>query len=181
MEKLKKYSIPYAELALGKHCFEMQIAGEFFAQFEFSEITDGELTVRIDAERTSDFLRLVLYIQGTVHVQCDRCLDDYEEAIDVSQSVLISECVEEKEAADTSLDFEKEEVIYLSPMEREVDLAHFIYETICLNLPLQRLHYDDENGNSTCNKLMLEKLQSLQPSKEEHSKEIWSKLNQLKK
>ncbi|MGL4364551.1 MAG: YceD family protein [Bacteroidales bacterium] len=173
MNKLNKYTIPYTELSLGKHHFEMQIESAFFAQFEFSEITDSKVMVEIEAEKTNYILRLMLQINGEVSLPCDRCLDYYWETISVNQSVLVKTTQEEE------ANFEgEEEVIYLSANESAIDLSQFIYETICLDLPLQRLHYDDEKGNSTCNKVMLEKLKSLQPSTENKS-EVWRKIKEF--
>ena len=47
------------------------------------------------------------------------------------------------------------EVMWVSPAETEINLAQYIYESICLSLPYQRVHPTDENGKSGCDPDML--------------------------
>jgi uncharacterized metal-binding protein YceD (DUF177 family) len=42
--------------------------------------------------------------------------------------------------------------------EKELDLKQYLYESILLSLPIQRIHPDDNKGEITCDREMLNKL-----------------------
>ena len=66
--------------------------------------------------------------------------------------------------------------------EYQIDLAHVMYEYIVTALPIQHIHPDDENGQSTCDSEMLSLLEKMQ-QKENNENEIdprWEKLKELK-
>ena len=73
-------------------------------------------------------------------------------------------------------------MIILNTDDHEIDLKDYIYELIFLNIPIRKVHPDDEDGNSTCNPEMLNKLEKY-TTKDESSKidSRWSKLNDLTK
>jgi uncharacterized metal-binding protein YceD (DUF177 family) len=80
--------------------------------------------------------------------------------------------------------FENDDNIWqLHEKAYELDLTHFLYETIELALPTQLIHPDDENGNPTCNPEMLQKLAELAPKEEQQTTETdprWDALKNLK-
>ena len=51
---------------------------------------------------------------------------------------------------------ESDDVMILDPSEAELDLSQFLYDYICLSLPLQRVH-----PKGKCNPVMLNKLKDL--------------------
>ena len=61
-------------------------------------------------------------------------------------------------------------------------LFHFVYESIMLALPIQVLHPDDENGNSTCNPEILKIMNEHSPDakKEDEIDPRWEALKKLK-
>ena len=89
-------------------------------------------------------LTLDVNVDGSVVVECDRCLEDCNVPIHYEGQLLVkfSDEVHEYDG----------EVIWLLPMEDEVDLTQYIYESIVLALPYQRVHPDGE-----CNPDMLER------------------------
>jgi uncharacterized metal-binding protein YceD (DUF177 family) len=176
VDELNAYTIAYADLPQGKHEFDFHVGSAFFKHFEGSEISEGDVNVYVDVEKSSTFMVLEVGMEGTAKVQCDRCLDEYFEPVEFEGKLTIS-FIGGLEDDENSPD----EVMNMEPSDTEVNLAQYIYESICLSLPMQRLHPDDENGNSTCNKEMLAKLHELQSqaeqSKEENSP--WAKLKSL--
>ncbi len=176
MDELSAYTIAYADLPQGEHEFEFHVDSTFFKHFEGSEISEGDVDVYVDAERGSTFMVLDFSLEGEVKVQCDRCLDEYFEPVDFEGRLTVS-FIGGLEDDDNSED----EVMNMAPSDTEVNLAQYLYESICLSLPMQRLHPDDENGSSTCNKEMLAKLHELQAQAQQSKDESspWNKLKGL--
>ena len=124
MEETKRYTIAYRGLRSGLHDFHFKVDGGLFRAFGSTEIKDGDCDVSVALER--------------------RCLEDCNVPIHYEGQLLVkfSDEVHEYDG----------EVIWLLPMEDEVDLTQYIYESIVLALPYQRVHPDGE-----CNPDMLER------------------------
>ena len=66
--------------------------------------------------------------------------------------------------------------IFLNPGEHEIDLEHYIYESISLSIPLKRMH-SGKGGHSACNKDMIDKLSNMaEKKKETKTNPAWDKL-----
>ncbi|MDR1023269.1 MAG: DUF177 domain-containing protein [Prevotellaceae bacterium] len=174
MNNQYSYDIAYGSLPQGKHTFEFEVNDAFFRRFEGSEISEGQVSVHVDAEKTSNFMALQLGMEGSVKVACDRCLDEFFMPVDFEGTLTV--CFSGDARDD---DFSEDEVMNMKPGDTEVDLAQYIYESICLSLPMQRLHPNDDEGVSTCNKEMLAKLHELQEEAQRVKSENspWSKLS----
>lgn len=150
MNQLSKYRIVYQGLSEGLHEFDFEIEDAFFEQLEYSEIKKGNLKTKVFLNKKSTFLELDFQINGYVVLTCDRCLDEYNQPIDYDGKLFVKFSENEDELA--------EDVICLSPSEHELDISHYIYESINLSIPLKRVHPDNEFGDVACNPEMLEKL-----------------------
>lgn len=157
IDNLHSYGIAYGSLPQGKHTFRFEVNDDFFRRFEGSEISEGRVSVRVDAEKAGSFMALTLGMEGSVKVACDRCLDEFFAPVAFEGVLTVTFTGEEADD-----DFSDDEVMNMQPGDTEVDLAQYIYESICLSLPMQRLHPSNEHGRSTCNKDMLAKLHELQ-------------------
>lgn len=161
MNASKKYDIAFKGLSVGNHLFSFNVGKDFFDSFEDSEVIDGELSVNVRFMKGRDFLDLAFQINGDVIVPCDRCLEDCRIPIESDNDLkveLTSEEIEDGEEYDG-------EVLRLNVEQGVINIAHYIYESIILALPYQRIHDMDENGNTECNLEMLEKFKIV--SKEE--------------
>ena len=87
-------------------------------------------------ERAETLLALDVRITGHVVVACDRCLEDCRIPVDFEGRLMVRFSEEEHEYDG--------EVLWLVPGEDEVDLAQYIYESIVLSLPYQRVHPEGE-------------------------------------
>jgi DUF177 domain-containing protein len=174
MKRNSDYIIHFKGLGFGKHEFNYAIHDEFFALFENSEIEKGSVKVEFILDKKSNFMEFIFNMSGTVGIPCDRCLDNYNQPIDYKGKIIVKFGEERNEISD--------EMIVLSKDDFEIDLKDYIYELIFLNIPLRKVHPDDEDGNSTCNQEMLNKLEKY--TYQEESNKIdsrWSKLNDLTK
>jgi len=162
-----EYSIPLKGMAVGKHRFYFEIGGEFFREYESSEVIEAELSVEVDVIRSSSLMNIYGVISGRVGVECDRCLDELHLSIDAELSLIV------KFAKD--IDEEGDEIMVVDPSEGELDLSQLFYDTVILSLPLQRVH--DEGD---CNPEMVKKLESLRGGDGEKAEEGESPFNVLK-
>lgn len=132
MEVAQTYSIAYKGLRPGSHDFDFKVGGELFRAFGSEEIKDGDCDVRVLLDRAETQLALDVKITGRVVVACDRCLEDCSVPVDFEGRLLVK-CSDEPGEYDG-------EVMWLLPSEDQLDLTQYIYESIVLSLPYQRVH-----------------------------------------
>ncbi len=165
------YNIAFRGLSQGKHIFEYKIGGKFFSEFEDSIVEEGNVNVCLILEKQSSLLILNFDIEGQVKVQCDRCLEMYDQIINGSDQVFVKFGDKEFEDGD--------DVIWVSANDNQLNVAQLIYEFICLAVPIKRIHPEDENGNSTCDPQMIEKLDKYIIKDEGKNNPTWNDLKKL--
>ena len=177
MEVAQGYSIAFKGLKNGHHDFRFEVGKPLFDAFGNTEIRDCACEVSVGLERAETLLALDVRITGHVVVACDRCLEDCRIPVDFEGRLMVRFSEEEHEYDG--------EVLWLVPGEDEVDLAQYIYESIVLSLPYQRVHPEGE-----CNPEMLERFRIVSDSElaaiearagaQEHDGGEWAKLAALK-
>jgi len=134
MEIAQRYSIAYKGLKSGPHDFDFAVDAELFQAFESAEISNGNCHVSVHLERAEQRMTLEVQITGDVTVACDRCLEDCSMPIDYTGCLTV-------EITDTPGEYDGE-VMWILPAEDTLDLSQYIYESIVLSLPYQRVHPD---------------------------------------
>lgn len=176
MEVAQRYSIAYKGLKNGRHEFRFEVDASLFEAFESTEIKDGKCEVEVGLERSEAQLTLDVAITGYVVVECDRCLEDCRVPIDFEGQLVVKFSDEVREYDG--------EVMWMLPGEDRVELAQYIYESIVLSLPYQRVHPEGE-----CDPGMLERfriisegeLASIEERAEAlHNEGEWAKLAALR-
>lgn len=170
---MKDFVIPYKGLKDAVHTFETQIGNSFFDEFKSEEIKGGNLSVLIRLDKKEHLMVFDFEIEGNVNLMCDRCLDFFNQPTNFEGKFYVKFGEETME--------ETEELLILSNDEYEIDLSKFIYDSIILSLPITRIHPDDEEGNSTCNEAMLDKLEEHQIDEEDHIDPRWEALKNINK
>lgn len=171
----KDYIIQFVGLPAGKHEYEFSAGDAFFEHFEYSEIKQGDVKIRMTLLKQSAMLSLDFEIGGTVRVNCDLCTEEFDLPISGSYKLIVK--IGGSESGD-----EDDDIITISATEHELDLAQYIYEYIMLSLPIRRVHPPDAGGNSTCNKEMLEKIRQylVDNSGGQESDPRWNQLKNIK-
>jgi uncharacterized metal-binding protein YceD (DUF177 family) len=146
---LDKYTLNFKGLSIGAHHFEYTVDDAFFAEFEASEIHRGDVRVAADVLKQANGLTLDFRMEGDVEVVCDRCLGEFRMPV-VWEGTLQIRFAEDPPESDG-------DVLWLHPSEHQVALAQYIYESIALSLPYQRVHPLDAEGRSTCDPEMLKR------------------------
>ena len=145
---------------MGSHRLNFHLDDSFFEQFDSLLVHNGKVEVELLVNKLNNFAECQLSINGEVGVECDRCLDEVIVPIAYNGKLTIS--VSENHDDDSlPVNANDVDIIYIHLNDKEVDLSQYIYESICLSLPIQVVHSNDENGNSMCNKEMLDKLNKL--------------------
>lgn len=123
--------------------------------------------------KNPDMMELRLDIMGSVEVPCDRCLESFDQPVQIAETLFVKFAGESIE--------QMEDLLILSEKEHELDISGYIYEYIILHLPYQRIHPDDSHGRSMCNKEMIKHLEEYLTDHEtkEHSDPRWEKLRSL--
>lgn len=170
MDYLKEFVIPFRGLKNEIHHFDFVIDSKFFDAIEYAELEQGKIDISLELIKEERMMIFEFGITGEVEVECDRCLEPFNQAIDGTERLIVKfgETFEEQ----------SDDVIIIPEGEYEFDLSTYIYEYIRLLLPMQCIHPDDEDGNSTCNQEMLDRL--LQENKEPTIDPRWDALKKLK-
>ena len=150
------FIIPLAGLPFGHTDYQYVINDSFFGDRDYSEVKKGVVNLHLGVEKMETMFILTLKFEGKVVLQCDRCGDDYEQAIEDSAEVYLKYGAEKGD--------EDEDIIIITKDESEFDLSDLIYEYIILSLPIHRTH-DDE---SLCNQEVLTKLHNFSQSEAEN-------------
>jgi uncharacterized protein len=165
------FSIPIGGLKQGHSVYDFEINKEFFDQFEGSEVREGALKAVVDAEKRSSHIDFGIRIYGVVSISCDRCLGEFLQPIDCENRLLVK--------FGKIHDESDPEIITLPVDEHELDLKQYFYEFVLLALPIQKIHPDDEKGNSTCDPEMLKKLKEHVINEEKETDPRWDDLKKL--
>ncbi len=153
MARLNAFRIQFYSFGNGIHEFDFEVDDSFFTVFEDSELEKGELDVQVIMTKSDHQLQFDIQLRGKVEVTCDRCLDQYEEEI-AANYVLYGKY------GDGNTE-EEYDVVWIPRKEHEIDLAQYIFEYIVLSLPIKKVHPLDGEGNSACNKDMLDRLSEM--------------------
>jgi DUF177 domain-containing protein len=156
----------------GRHTIDFEIDNKFFESFEESEIKEGRLFAHVELDKGSSHIDLVIRISGSVKVCCDRCLEMFYLPVDCENRLLLK-------TGKKIDDDDDPDIISLAADEHELDLRRHFYDFINLALPIKKVHPDDIDGKSTCDPVMLKKLNEFIIEAEIESDPRWDELKKL--
>ncbi len=161
---LQPFVIPLNELAVGKTRFRWHAEGEFFSGFENSEILDADICVEVEVEKSGRYVGVDVDIEGTVTVECDRCLADLELPVSVHPkfSVKFGETSGDAPASEEG----EREILFLPESDTEMDLSQAVYDYTCISLPMSRVHAEGGCDPATVKYLSSEKDAEVEESAE---------------
>ncbi len=152
-----KYDIAYQSLSAGTHTFNFEIEPSLFDEFKETEVQNGKGKAVVELERHPAFMVLNVSIEGEIEVVCDRCLELFWQEVTFTGRLFVkfsSEVLEPEYDIAEGVN-SQEEVLWINPSDNYLNLASYIYESMILSLPVQRVHPEDEDGISQCNEDML--------------------------
>ena len=173
LKSLKTYSIPFTGLKLGKHQFEYDITDAFFAEFEYSLVKNATLHCEIELDKQETMLILDFRIVGSINLDCDKCLSQYPQPVEIQEQQIAKFANEEIG--------EDEEIITLKKNDFEINVAGLIYEYVNVAMPFIT-RCNDEGNTPYCDKEMLDRLNKLAGESEttEQQDPRWDALKKFK-
>lgn len=168
-KKKVEYNIPVKGLGLGEHSYTFKIDESFFSYYDYIDADKGLIDLTLEMNKESNLMDFKFYFEGYIELKCDRCLEKFNFPIEGNFRLIVKYGESYEEISD--------EIITIPHNDANVELSQFIYEYINLMLPIKKVHPDDEFGNSTCNKEMIEQLNNYT---EQKSDPRWDKLKEIK-
>ena len=177
MKALKQFSIPFSGLKLGKHQFDFEIDKSFFDAFEYSLVKDGALKVTLELDKQETMLILNFHILGTIQLNCDKCLAEFAQPIEIEERQIVKFAEDELESDDL-------EIIVLNRKESEIDVSEMIYEFINVSVPYIN-NCEQAGTDQKCDPEMIATLEKLASGNEEEQEDKiddprWEALKKLK-
>jgi len=157
---LDEFRVPFTGLKDGHHVFEFHLGETFFDAFEYSEIDSADISATVLLEKTANMLVFITSLKGIVQVDCDRCGEPIDQAMEGSFRLVVKFGSETGET--------DEDVLVLGPSEFMVDLSQYLYEYAHLTVPARRVHPLVEE----CNQDILKKLEEMRVTQDAESKWI---------
>ena len=176
VKNLKEFQIPYVGLKIGTHRFEYQIDSQFFKHFEESLISDCKVNVRVEFEKGETLFTLNFFIDGSVNVACDTCLEPFDKEIFGDFQCLVKYSEELSKGNN-----DDDEIIYISREAPYIDISHLIYEYIILSLPMHIVGCKEPGKDPRCNQEVIKRLMKKdEPKGSDELDPRWAELNKLK-
>ncbi|KGE15463.1 YceD family protein [Sphingobacterium deserti] len=160
---LKQYRIPFSGLVAGKHKFDFEIDNKFFDCYEHSIVKKGQLKADVELTKQENMLVVNFHIYGTIQLNCDVCLSEFEAPQDFQERALVK-------FTEESWENSTEEVIVLAKTDYELDIAELLYEYINVRVPYYS-KCTEQGVNLSCDPEMLAKIGTDTTEQDEDSNE----------
>jgi uncharacterized metal-binding protein YceD (DUF177 family) len=173
LKLVNQYIIPFVGLKVGEHEFNFDFSEKFFKKHEVLESPKGRIKAIVHLTKSATILSFAIRLEGELHIQCDRCLDFFKFPIHYRDRFVVK--------FGENIEDSTDEIWIINPNEHELDLEQYFFECLGLSLPIQRVHPDDADGDSSCNMEMLNILGSHTSRNHEENKTDprWNALKNL--
>ena len=174
-----EFKIRISGIELGKHCFSIDCNKEFFELAGIEQLEDGHLNLRIEMEKSEKMVDFLCHFEGNVVAECDRCLAPVTLPMNFDERLLVK-LVSENYHSEEEQD---DEIWMMDENTYEIDLFHFVYESIVLALPIRIVHEDDADGNPTCDPEVMRRLDEMNTENIDNEQETdprWDALKNIK-
>src|SRR6476660_185156 len=152
-----QYIVQFGGLPIGVHEFEFEVNDKFFKSFENSEFGKADITVFASLIKQNNLLQMDFSISGTVAIDCDRCLKNFDFPVETEESLVIKH---------GNPDESTDEILVIEEGVDEFDVSQYIYEYITLAVPARRVPCEIEEENFECDYETLDRLTALEAEKE---------------
>ncbi len=145
----EKYRIDLLKIGESE-VYNFSITPLFFERFEKSNIKEGDIKASITIKPSSTAYATTIQNQGTVKVECDRCLNLIDFPVESEMAFVIKLTEQEKE--------DEDDIVYVSAREAVFTASQHIYDSIYLSLPIRKT-CDAANIAGGCDKMVIKKLE----------------------
>ena len=144
MSKFELYNISLKDIISETRVFEFDLDEAFFKKIDSPEVQKGLVKAKVIVQKKLTCYELQFFVDGTIYIPCNRCLDDMAQAIHHKENLQVK-------FGDTFS--EEDEVVIVPESDGGINIAWFLYEFIALNIPIKHIHPTGE-----CNVNMVSKL-----------------------
>jgi uncharacterized metal-binding protein YceD (DUF177 family) len=172
MNSLHAYILPLKGLGDGNHHFKFTVEDDFFQAFESSPIEKGTIELNVSLDKRPTLLVFDFSFAGWVATSCDRCLANIQLPIDGENRLLVK-------YGEGELEYNDEDVVFISQDTSSWSIAQFVYEYVLLALPLIKVYDCQAEAEPPCDKQMLAKLAIVEApeiSSKEENNPLWDAL-----
>jgi uncharacterized protein len=153
----------------GLNEYTFNLDSNFLSHIEGAALAQSNVTATLQLLRTDSMYDLKFHFKGTVHCECDICLEEFEMPVDADYKLLIK--VSEAE------NYDDDEIIYITEKVIEYDLSQYLYESLIVSIPTRKVC--EMSGNKECNKEVIAKLEDLSHTDDEDDNPTWDKLKDI--
>ena len=177
MGNRREFEIAFVGLKPGSHEFQYEIGDKFFVEYQQADFTNCHANIRLTLDKHTSFMMLKFEVGGKMDVICDRCGNTL--AMDLwDEFNLVAKLVDNPDEMNASE--EDPDIYYISRTESHLNVANWIYEFICLSIPMQRMCKESEIGGPQCNIEVLEMLKRMAAGKNENNNPLAVGLEKFK-
>ncbi len=146
------YIIEITKYKKGKHHIEFDITNDLIEKYQIENVNAVDVKADVDMIVDPNFLQLEISLNGTINIQCGRCLDYYNHEINHQTHLTVDfgDQTDDLTLINTQITINKK--------ENNLILDKHFYDYISISMPYKPAH-PEENGKSQCNPEMLEQLQ----------------------
>ncbi|MDX9929849.1 MAG: DUF177 domain-containing protein [Bacteroidales bacterium] len=144
------YTIPLNGLKEGSYSYDFEVSGEFFDDYEGSEIRECDLRLRVEIEKLAGHYNVRFLLKGVVRVVCDRCLGEYMQPVNSENRLVVK--------GGGEFDDSDPELLILPASMLDLDISQFIYEYSHLSLPIRKVHPEGPDGKVMCDPEMIRRI-----------------------
>lgn len=183
MKKFRDFEITWTGLNEGVHEFTYHLDDEKLADLSFEQEDFSKVSVDIHLTFTKhlNFFELLFDYDGELESVCDRCGDPLILQL-WDEFPLVIKLADSAEQADRLNDEEEDsDIFYLARSQSSFNVFEWLYDFLVLSVPIQKIHEEDEDGNSLCNPEAIKLLKQMEDEVKQSGNNIWKGLDQFKK
>jgi uncharacterized protein len=170
-----RYIVKFGGLPAGIHEYEFEVGDSFFQAYENSGIERADIQVLGRLTKHNNALQMEISFEGTVALECDRCLKGFDFPIEGRENLTIRHGNPEETSDD---------LLVIPEGDDQFDISHFLYEYIMVAIPARRVPCEIDEDAYRCDYETLKKLKELSTEKEGEEipddTNVWEQLNKLK-
>ena len=177
MEQTVDTTIQFSGLKSGVYHYDFTLNNRFFSEYKNEKILDANIVFDVKLEKKEQLMMFYFAYSGEVTTMCDRCLGEIKLPVEGEETL----CVKfgDNEQSDD------EDVVILPENDYKIDLAQWMYEYVAVSIPMQCVHPNDAEGNSTCDPEMTKYISEENdgeptPTNEDDIDPRWEALKNLK-
>lgn len=169
-----QYIVQFGGLSVGLHDFEFEVNDAFFKSIENSDIQKAHLLVDATLTKQNNLLQMQFHIEGTVGVDCDRCLKSFDYPVEADEHLVIKH---------GNPDESTDEILVIPEGQDEFDVSQYLYEYAILAIPARRVPCELDEERFICDAETLNKLDNMVVDSEKEetpNNPMWEQLNKIK-